>query len=201
MEQLAPPHPNHHSAADWTFQTNKWQLTDKWGTISPPYALNGTGGVCGVISNYPNTLAMPDGRLVTWFRRLGIRRAQLAFRVQSSPGPLDATGWYRVRTGTAEIDDLWYLGPTGSYLVGTWNWKDPTANWKRVRLTWWRGSTDQGIPALCVQLERWDGAAWIDLGTLYDINDMHAGAVYNMLGLVLWDDGLVYDNTEIWSPP
>jgi len=200
LERIAPPHQLHHSTPDWQKSTPNWQLTDIFGVISPPYALTGTVGTSIFLSNLPAAQNLPDGMFITWFRHRSAIPCRIFFRWQTQALIQLTDPHYEVRFQRDGFYSLWCQHEAGLYQVGTWPYHTSSTAYWRIRITWWRGSTPQGVWALCTQMDLWIAGGWLSFGILYDTADRWHDSPINRTGLYLESTSNIYDDTEIWKP-
>lgn len=168
---------------------------------SAPRSLRATADpITRVFCALPDSLCLPQGRLITWYR-IAFNWVPLFFFRSQGTNPSPTVGHYRIRCSLIDDTRLEYYGPTGNWTVGSWPWKLQVGPWHRLQITWWSASDDQGNHALSVELEAWEAGAWVSKGILFDTADMHKLSITNRVGFTLrgtadWR----IDDTSIWKP-
>lgn len=200
MERLTPPNSFTHSAADWNFNNDAWELSATH-CVSPPYSLWGNGPpTTTVMCNLPDALNVRDGQFITYFYRYGPTVPLIVFRSQQNPLINNDDGYYRVHLRRLAPSSLEYISTAVSYEVGQWILDLPGETWHRVRITFWSGSNPQGGHALVCRLEKWVAGAWQSFGQVYDNADRHRDSSVNALGFWLYATVHYVDDTQIWRP-
>lgn len=159
-------------------QHNSWLID--WGLefsdlhfITAPTSIRNVHHMAGYANWLPPEGAppIPHGRFTFSHYFMDPGKVEIAFRTDGPPYYPSETRSYLFRFGTAIDTALWrYEAPTFT-LLGTYPWTPLTDAWERNRLTWLRGCTPDGLPALEVFLEGQTNATWEILGSVTDPED------------------------------
>lgn len=132
----------HHSLADFDWSDVNQRSLDTGVYVSPPSSLRCASDIeafkwVHFLCKHPDTLDVPDGRIICWMRTSHPNQAgwALTFRNQCANGSADYANCYFVRV----FMTITYLGyrqaDSEHYLVNApWAWVKDT--WYHIRLTW-----------------------------------------------------------------
>ncbi|GAH97702.1 unnamed protein product [marine sediment metagenome] len=198
----------HHSIEDWDrSQPSSILLTDAHYVSEPSsllfseYEEESYWGT--ILSRHVDAQDLAEGRIVTQFQaRVAGYQAGFTFRNQAALGTSNYENCYLIVFFGSE----WHLDyVTGGveHGIGATSMDFPTYEWIKLRLSWWNGYSDNGLPALAVMLERYIDGEWVKQGdTLYDEDNHFKDSETNRCGLHALGqtiDVIFYDDTEIWE--
>lgn len=193
--------PIHHSAADWDFEHEFWELSfDHY--ISPPSSVAMTSWRnTAILSRHPAAQNLPQGQISTWLRveRVTDDNA-IMFRNQQPFDTADDRNTYWVMAVDLTLFTFRRCVNDVITNLGEWLIPFPLQEWFRWRVTWWNGIDEHGDPALVVRLDLWENGEWVDKGERYDPVNKWKDSDLNRCGLLLWDTLCYFDDTEIWRP-
>lgn len=190
--------------ANWDFQDTIWELAiDRY--ISAPSALKQLRQADNaVLSRLGHAYNLFIGGIDSWLFRatdgLTDKRIGLLFRNQAFPPNSNLNNTYLVRIDSESKAILYRREAEAMTYIGEWNISWPATTWKRYMVTWWNGYNPQNTPCLVARLQEWDGAAWLDKGELYDVENKWADSGINRCGLYLGQNFHYADDTIIWIP-
>lgn len=200
---------DHHSVSDWDHNPEAiWSLDDTQ-FVSVPRSLRLSGeGAPGTISLFlcrvGTTPYLPQGRLITYIRTQYTYQAHLLyFRNQAALGGADRANTYELSIlfNAWGVDRRVNNVPTS---IGAGATSTPPDTWARFRLTWWNGTTPEGVPALTISLDKYIAGEWVQQGDwLYDTENMWATSDINRCGPGGYEVSYAYlwhDDTEVWGP-
>lgn len=192
--------PLHHSVGDWDKLGTYWRL-DENHYISPPTSLffyyeETKAFLCRL----PDSLCLPVGRLVGYFRYGYIVTYSFTFRNQAPLGTANISNTYMLASSGYLRMDFGKRVADVYTLLGQWPVSWGLETWYRYRLTWWNAYNPQNVLSLAVQLEREEDGVWVDKGILYDTDNLWADSDVNRVGLTHPPGSIWFDDTEIWIP-
>lgn len=190
---------------DWTYGAS-YRSLDPSSYVSSPTSLKFLGGsaaVDAVLCRIPETLVLPQGQIVTWFKSGSWGVGNLVARNQKPLGSSDGLNMYCVTCQS----EAWVLY---SVVNNSWSSKGsfPRAGvhgvWVKIRFTWWNGENLSGTPATCFRLEEEIDGVWTHLGSvIYDTMQRWKDSEVNRCGVafyVVQGNTFWFDDTEILAP-
>lgn len=193
--------------ADWDFGEAAWAL-DPVIRVSAPSSIRlwgaGTQYIGWVaLCKKPDSLCLPQGRIVTYLRIAANGFSVIPFRNQSANGSASPLNGYYL-LGLVGNHRLYRIVAGAATQLDTWPAAWFTANtWHLIRLSWWLAYNYQNAKTFGMRLERYVAGEWVILRTTYDITNMWEYSGVNRVGIGSSHDGVgfsYFDDTEIWKP-
>lgn len=163
------PTPPHWVCSSWGC------MVDPTHFVSPPNALHDYAGwECWMYLEGDGVENIPNGRVTFWLYLTSEAFAEIPFRCQWYPTWPLCTRCYYIHIGFWYPISLWLINEGPPVKLGEYAPNFTPDTWERYRITWGSGCTPDALPTFQVIVERWDGAAWQNLGSVSDPNDRWA---------------------------
>jgi hypothetical protein len=202
----------HHSLTDWDYSTPAPYVTEAQFVSSPtslaaryepPFNRQGWA-----MCNLADTLCLPQGRLVTWYRAPGYHPVSFLFRSQFNPSEEKNDPFYNAYEVKIQTSVWMIYRYENGVLTGLGEGNIPNPfnlnEWAHLRVTWYNWQFGIGESLLRIIIEEEVDGEWVQQAYVDDDANLFAESEDNRVGFQVIHANLAeptcIDDSEVWEP-